>query len=87
MALSTAALKQPQPDSRTPADAAGRSGSYGGLVGHLIHEIDSRLAGQADRQAMPPKPEDLVHHVSVACGYAGLIAGFAIFVTGLSYVL
>ena len=55
-----------------------RSGAYGGLVGQMIDDIDSRMAVAGGQVQASETPEDFVHGISVACGYVGLVAGFAV---------
>jgi hypothetical protein len=76
MSLSTAAAYQL--DARPLAASAhrARSAVYGGLVGDMIDDIDARMSTVRQRPGVDASPEDFLHSVSVAGGYAGLVAGF-----------
>jgi hypothetical protein len=54
-----------------------RAGIYGGLVGQMIDDIDARMTVRDSFPDPAAAAEDFLHTVSVACGYVGLIAGFA----------
>lgn len=69
----------------TPADhamAARASVDYGGLVGNLLSEIETRLAVSPS----PTRP-DAVHVFSVASGYVGLAIGFVLTGAGLVWLV
>ena len=54
-----------------------RSAAYGGLVGQGINDLDACLKASDWRGPTSISREDYVHNISVACGYVGLLAGFA----------
>lgn len=57
--------------------AAPRASHYGGVVGDLLAQIEERLAepgAQASITTMPVPEHDIVHSISIACGYIGFAA-------------
>ncbi|MEG3123331.1 hypothetical protein [Sphingomonas sp. GB1N7] len=87
MASGTAAAKKPNAIGPAPIEFEARSLSYGGLVGQMIGEIDSRMAAQQAPVFIAESPSDVFHTISVACGYIGLLAGFVAAGTGIFLLL
>jgi hypothetical protein len=85
MASETAAAKKAYATGPAPIEFESRSATYGGLVGQLIGEIDARMAAQPI--TVIESPSDVFHTISVACGYVGLLAGFAAAAAGLFLLL
>lgn len=87
MASRTAAAKKPYAVGPAPIEYEPRSVAYGGLVGQMIGEIDTRMAAQSAPAYAAESPEDFFHTISVACGYIGLLAGFAAAAAGIFLLL
>ena len=85
MASETAVAKKAHATGPAPIEFGSRSATYGGLIGQLIGEIDARMA--APPIAVIESPSDVFHTISVACGYVGLLAGFAAAAAGLFLLL
>lgn len=83
----TAAAKKPYASGAAPVAFEARALGYGGLVGQMIGELDSRLAAPSVAVQLPEAPTDVFHTISVACGYIGLLAGFAAAAGGLFLIL
>jgi hypothetical protein len=83
----TAVAKKPYASGAAPASFEARTLSYGGLVGQMIGDLDSRLAAPSAAVQAPEAPADVFHTISVACGYIGLLAGFAAAAGGLFLIL
>ena len=69
----SAAAKKPLASGAAPIAFEAKALSYSGLVG----QMDSRLAASSVSAQLPEAPTDVFHTISVACGYIGLLAGFA----------
>jgi hypothetical protein len=76
MGLSTAAALTLEASPLVAPLPGKRSGVYGRLVGHLVDGIDARMACDGAYLDTIAPPQDLLHRVSVACGYIGLTTGF-----------
>lgn len=66
----------------TPSGFAGplsstRSAAYDGLVGRILDERTLPLTADDQTRSLVQVPEDVLHGISVICGYTGLVAGFA----------
>jgi hypothetical protein len=70
------------PAAGSTASSESRTDHYGGLVGDLLAQIETRIATPPIQRTvavtMPPKHVDWAHAISVAAGYIGLAAGFAV---------
>ena len=86
MARGSAAAQTPLSGGATPAEFEARSLTYGDLVGQLVSEFDPRTA-QTVATPTVEAPHDVFHTVSVACGYVGLLAGFAVAAGGIFLLL
>ena len=60
-------------------DDRGPASIYGGLIGQMIDDIDLRMSARPGADQIKHIPEDFTHHISVACGYFGLVIGFSAF--------
>ena len=87
MTMSNAATKRSKLIDPAPIGYEPRSAVYGGLVGQMINEIDSRLISGGAIVEHQEAREDFIHAISVACGYIGLLAGFAAASAGLFLLL
>lgn len=87
MASRTATAKKPYASGPAPIEFEPRAMAYGGLVGQMIGEIDARMTAQSASAHTAESPEDVFHTISVACGYIGLLAGFAAAGTGIFLLL
>lgn len=86
MARGSAAAQIPLSTGTVPAEFEARSLTYGDLVGQLVTEFDPRTA-QPAAAPIVEAPHDVFHTVSVACGYVGLLAGFAAAAGGIFLLL
>ena len=87
MVVRSAAANRAHAVGLNPVDHGTRPGSYGGLVGQLINDIDVRMASSPTNVGLAPSREDVFHVVSICAGYAGLIAGFGAVAAGFWLVL
>ena len=69
----SAAAKKPLASGAAPIAFEAKALSYSGLVG----PGDSHLGAPSTMLQLPEAPTDVFHTISVACGYIGLLAGFA----------
>jgi hypothetical protein len=74
MTSRTAEAKRPYTAGLTPLKRDHGVGTYGGLIGQMIGEINTRMIAGAAGHA--ENPEDFLHRISVASGYVGPVAAF-----------
>ena len=75
--MRSATIKSLDGTSLSASEDARRSAMYGGIVGGMLDELEARMTDPQADCTVKEEYVDSIHYISVACGYASLVMGFA----------